>query len=566
MSTSDTFVIVGGGMAGAKAAETLREEGFDGRVVLLAEDDARPYERPPLSKDFLRGEPSRARSSSTTRATTTSTRIELRTGTRATAHRPGAAEVDARDGERMRLRRPAARDRLGRGGSRCRHRPRRRAVCCARSADCRAAGPGDPRRRPRRRDRRRLDRLGGRRVRAPARGRGHGRRPRGGPAASACSAREVGAIYRDLHADHTASSWCSAPASRRSRATAPRRGVRTTGGARLRPTSSSSAPAQRRASSSPRPAGLRVDDGVIVDDAALQRDADVFAAGDVARADAPAARHVDPHRALGQRIEQGPAAARNMLGARVAYDKVPYFFSDQYDARDGVRRPQARATTASCSAATPRAASSSPSGCARGRVLAGMNFNVWDVTDDIQALVRSRADVDVDRLRDPDTALADLIPAPEGERFRERVRDRPRWQGTARTALWSSPQVPTHKDGPSVHRSSQHRLAPRSRRPRHRRVRRGLRFREAPEERRRAPAAGRAGPPERRSRPSSRSRTARSRPRTPPRDPAGRERLAENATDTASEAIDSAKDDAGVPDAAKDAMTQAQAQLEQATP
>src|SRR3954452_25200006 len=53
---NQTFVIVGASLAGAKAAETLREEGFDGRVVLIGEEPDRPYERPPLSKDYLRGE------------------------------------------------------------------------------------------------------------------------------------------------------------------------------------------------------------------------------------------------------------------------------------------------------------------------------------------------------------------------------------------------------------------------------------------------------------------------------------------------------------------------------
>src|SRR6188472_1920873 len=54
-----TFLIVGAALAGAKAAETLREEGFDGRVVLIGAESERPYERPPLSKDYLRGEASR---------------------------------------------------------------------------------------------------------------------------------------------------------------------------------------------------------------------------------------------------------------------------------------------------------------------------------------------------------------------------------------------------------------------------------------------------------------------------------------------------------------------------
>jgi 3-phenylpropionate/trans-cinnamate dioxygenase ferredoxin reductase subunit len=51
-----TFVIVGAGLAGAKAAEVLRDEGFDGRLILIGEEADRPYERPPLSKEYLRGE------------------------------------------------------------------------------------------------------------------------------------------------------------------------------------------------------------------------------------------------------------------------------------------------------------------------------------------------------------------------------------------------------------------------------------------------------------------------------------------------------------------------------
>ncbi len=55
MTTERTFVIVGAGLAGAKAAEALRKEGFDGRVVLIGDEAERPYERPPLSKDYLMG-------------------------------------------------------------------------------------------------------------------------------------------------------------------------------------------------------------------------------------------------------------------------------------------------------------------------------------------------------------------------------------------------------------------------------------------------------------------------------------------------------------------------------
>src|SRR5215216_5433080 len=58
-SLDQTFVIVGASLAGAKAAETLRAEGFDGRVVLVGAEPERPYERPPLSKEYLRGEAGR---------------------------------------------------------------------------------------------------------------------------------------------------------------------------------------------------------------------------------------------------------------------------------------------------------------------------------------------------------------------------------------------------------------------------------------------------------------------------------------------------------------------------
>jgi NADPH-dependent 2,4-dienoyl-CoA reductase/sulfur reductase-like enzyme len=73
MTNDQTFVIVGASLAGAKAAETLRSEGFGGRVVLIGAEDERPYERPPLSKDYLRGEADRGRSTSTTRGSTAST-------------------------------------------------------------------------------------------------------------------------------------------------------------------------------------------------------------------------------------------------------------------------------------------------------------------------------------------------------------------------------------------------------------------------------------------------------------------------------------------------------------
>src|SRR5689334_13167921 len=97
-----TFVIVGGGLAGAKAAETLRSEGFDGRVVLVGSERDRPYERPPLSKEYLRGEAGREKIWVHDDAGFYDAHdIELRLGTEATAIDLAAREVALAGGERL---------------------------------------------------------------------------------------------------------------------------------------------------------------------------------------------------------------------------------------------------------------------------------------------------------------------------------------------------------------------------------------------------------------------------------------------------------------------------------
>jgi 3-phenylpropionate/trans-cinnamate dioxygenase ferredoxin reductase subunit len=101
MSTSRTFVIVGAGLAGAKAAETLRQEGFTGRVVLLGEESERPYDRPPLSKGYLRGEDDRGEVYLHDAGFYADQGIELVTSTRVTAVDPNAGDVVLDRGERL---------------------------------------------------------------------------------------------------------------------------------------------------------------------------------------------------------------------------------------------------------------------------------------------------------------------------------------------------------------------------------------------------------------------------------------------------------------------------------
>jgi 3-phenylpropionate/trans-cinnamate dioxygenase ferredoxin reductase subunit len=156
-------------------------------------------------------------------------------------------------------------------------------------------------------------------------------------------------------------------------------------------------------------AGLEVDNGVLVDASLRTSDPDIFAAGDVANMQNPV---------FGQRLRVehwanalngGPAAARAMLGRDVTFDQVPYFFSDQYDLGmeyagyappGGYDQVVFRGDVA--------AREFIAFWLRDGRVVAGMNVNVWDVTDDIQDLIRAGGAVDVARLTDPKVPLAEV--------------------------------------------------------------------------------------------------------------------------------------------------------------
>jgi 3-phenylpropionate/trans-cinnamate dioxygenase ferredoxin reductase subunit len=156
-----------------------------------------------------------------------------------------------------------------------------------------------------------------------------------------------------------------------------------------------------------------VDDGILVDEG-LRTSADgVFACGDVANAMHPLFGRRVRVEHWANALEQGPAAARAMLGDDVSYDKVPYFFSDQYDVGmeyAGLHDP----------VSDELVLRGDPAGgefiafWVRGdRLMAGMNVNVWDVSEAIQELVRSGAPVDRARLADPDVPIPEVTSARE---------------------------------------------------------------------------------------------------------------------------------------------------------
>src|SRR5947209_6988598 len=99
--SKQTFVIVGASLAGAKAAEELRTLGFDGRIVLVGAEAERPYERPPLSKDYVRGESERDKAFVHEPGFYTEHDIELITGHAATALETSTARVVLDDGRAL---------------------------------------------------------------------------------------------------------------------------------------------------------------------------------------------------------------------------------------------------------------------------------------------------------------------------------------------------------------------------------------------------------------------------------------------------------------------------------
>ncbi|HEX6380473.1 MAG TPA: FAD-dependent oxidoreductase, partial [Acidimicrobiia bacterium] len=219
---------------------------------------------------------------------------------------------------------------------------------------------------------------------------------------------EVGAVFRQLHASHGVDLYLGTGVE----AVVGRKvaeGVRTSDGrvidADLVVVGIGVVPRTELAEA----AGIRVGNGIEVDEHLETSVSGIFAAGDVAAA---------WHPGLGERVRvehwanalnQGPAAARNMLGARIAYDRVPYFFSDQYDLGmeySGYARIWDRVVFRG----NPDDGKFIAFWLADGRVVAGMNANVWDVTGPIQALIRSRATVDIGRLTDPAVPLEEVAP------------------------------------------------------------------------------------------------------------------------------------------------------------
>ncbi len=408
MPAGPAYVIVGASLAGAKAAETLREEGFTGAVVLIGAEDLRPYERPPLSKGYLLGKDDADSVFVHEPGWYAEHDVDLRLGVTVTAIDTAARQVEVAGGD------PVAFDKLliTTGSS-----PRRLRVP---GADL--DGVLYLRTRPDS-DRLRASLAAGGRVviagsgwiglETAAAAREYGCdvtivEPEPGALLRSIGP-ELGEVFADLHRSHGVEFRFGEGLAE----------LRGSGG---RVTSAvTSADAELPADlviigigavpndAIAAAAGLRVDNGILVDEALRSSDPDIFAAGDVANAF---------NSLLGRRIRVehwanalagGPVAARSMLGQQVSYDLVPYFYSDQYDlGMEAAGVPEPGSYDQVVYRGDPQTLEFIAFWLSDAAVVAGMNVNVWDVNDDIQALIRAGTSVDVGRLEDPDVPLTDL--------------------------------------------------------------------------------------------------------------------------------------------------------------
>jgi NADPH-dependent 2,4-dienoyl-CoA reductase/sulfur reductase-like enzyme len=399
-----TYVIVGAGLAAGRAVRELRESGFDGQVVLYGEEAHPPYERPPLSKGYLTGDEGFESALVQPLEWYHAHEVDLRVSTRVAAIDPGARTVTAAgvvQGYNKLL--------LATGA-----RPRHLAMADdsgAPVAYLRSVEDSDLVR-SRLHPGRRLVIIGGGwiglEVAAAAR--------RAGAEVTVLEAmdlplvrvlgHEVAAVFADLHRRHGVDLRVNIEVSS-IKGDAGRAIVTLADGsaieADLLVVGVGVAPDTALAVA----ARLATDNGVLVDDRLRTSAPDVFAAGDIANAYHPRlGRHLRVEH-WDNAIEQGVVAAQNMLGKEVSYDRLPYFFSDQYDlgmeyvghvGPDGYDQVVLRGK--------PDDGTFTAFWLKDSRVLAGMHANDWDAMDPIRRIVTPQRSVP--RLDDTSLSLAEI--------------------------------------------------------------------------------------------------------------------------------------------------------------
>jgi 3-phenylpropionate/trans-cinnamate dioxygenase ferredoxin reductase subunit len=404
------FVIIGAGLAGAKAAEALRALGHESAIVLIGDESDRPYERPPLSKDYLQGKSEREKVFVHPQGWYRDNEVELHLGGQVTAIDKAQNIVALADGSNLEY----AKLLIATGS-----RPRTLDVP---GGDC----PGllylrrlddSDRIRSTLATADKLVIVGagwiGLEVAAAAR------------AASVevtiveaaelpllrVLGSDVAQSFAELHVAHgvdlrlgtTLAEITTEGGDRPS-------GVRLADGSAISANAVLIAVGAAPNTELAEYAGLAVDNGVTVDDGLRTSDPDIFAAGDVASALHPLlGKHIRVEH-WANALNQPEVAAASMLGRPASYERLPYFYTDQYDLGMeylGYTEP------GDYDAVTIRGDLAAREYIAfwtrQNRVLAAMNVNTWDVGDDLKAIISSGAEIPADRLADQSVPLVDLV-------------------------------------------------------------------------------------------------------------------------------------------------------------
>lgn len=405
MSASATFVIVGGGLAGAKAAEALRDNNFDGSIVLLAEEHQLPYERPPLSKEFLAGKKTLSDFTVDSADWYREHNVDLRLGTPAVSLDPSGHTVGLAGGSSVHY------DKLLLAtGSRSRRVPipgadadrvhYLRTIDDASKLDS-ALTEGSS-----------LAVVGagwiGLEVTASARQRGvnvNVVETAKLPLLASLGA-EAGEVFAKLHREHGVDLRLGSTVAEITTADGAATGLRLGDGSQISADAVLVAVGAQPNIELAEAAGLATGGGGVLVDAALRSsDPDIYAVGDIAAAEHPllGTRVRTEHWA--NALKQPAVAVAGMLGNRAEYAELPYFFTDQYDlGMEYVGHAPAYHRVVFRGNVDGREFTAFWLGN-DNRVLAGMNVNIWEGLDDIKALIRSQTPVDPDRLADDKTPL-----------------------------------------------------------------------------------------------------------------------------------------------------------------
>ena len=408
-SKSETFLIVGGGLAGAKAAEALRDNDFDGDIVLFATEQHLPYERPPLSKEYLAGKKTFEEFTAHPAAWYRDHHVDLRLGTPVSSiqshgHLVGLPDQSSLHYDKLLLATGSAPRRPPIPGADADRVHYLRTVDDADALRA-ALTEGSS-----------LAIVGGGwiglEVAADARERGVNVTVVEAAELPLLGAlgREAAEVFAKLHRDHGVDLRLGATVEEITTADGAATGLRLGDGSTADADAVLVAVGAAPNTDLALGAGLTMgpDGGVLVDSTLCTSDPDIFAVGDIASAQHPlfGTRIRTEHWA--NALKQPAVAAAGMLGKPTEYDELPYFFTDQYDL--GMEyvghAPEYDRVVFRGDLDSREFVAFWLDG--ENRVLAGMNVNVWDVLDDVKSLIRSRSPVDPDKLADPKQALASL--------------------------------------------------------------------------------------------------------------------------------------------------------------